>query len=897
MRKHSHQGPRAARPPKAPKVPKPRARRHPLTLAFGLVLVAVVVGATVFAVRALYSDYSWHAEAQSAATQVARAIQFYSARDDSTPEPVDAVAANPETGQTTIAQLPYGEDIPAEVTRIRVGAGGALSVLTTSGALCSGVTFSMTAPGRAPSGSLSCGDALPPPSPQGLTATPRDASVDLEWPHPPAPVEDYTVSFSANDGATWTEVDDGISSGSRATVRNLRNGYSYLFRVAAVNLIGESPTATAGATPFTTPDPPTNVHAVGGFSAVVSWRPPAEDGGRPVTGYLVKGDPLGTCIAAATARRCEVTDLPGAAGYTFTVRALNEAGSGVPSDPATAPVAVYSIPDRPVALTAAPGNGLVLLTWTAPLRDGNTPITDYRVEYRAGDELEWSAVGHPASTDTARAIGGLTNGTQYEFRVMAMNAAGMSAPPLSRVFETPATIPTSVPLVTTTDGDGSVTLTWSAPVSDGDSPVTDYSVQFHAKGVPWADVDHPTSPTLNLAVGDLVNGTRYAFRVAAVNRMGQGPWSTRVIASPFGPPGPVVDPAAVGSLTAIDLSWDRPASNGGRALRGYRVEYKPSSSPAWSPSRRIPRRLTTATVGGLTAGDSYDFRIVALNEAGTGPSTPDNTDRPTLAGVIADEMPPPPKRLTAVTGDQLVTLRWQASPAGPDSPITAYTVTGQPTGTCTAKRLTCVVRGLENGVAYSFTVTASNEHVTGDASQAVTATPRVFNAASGGIETTFTRGGRTYRVHTFTAGSTFVVTDASRSFDVLVVGGGGGSLTTADGAVAVGGGGGILEVGRARLPVGQLTVIVGGGGAPGAPGSGSALDGVGTASAGAAGSAATSEQSTATRSAITGIEVAYGGAGTGTSGPGVDGRGTGAGGPRSNRGGSGVVIIRYEVAP
>ena len=90
-------------------------------------------------------------------------------------------------------------------------------------------------------------------------------------------------------------------------------------------------------------------------------------------------------------------------------------------------------------------------------------------------------------------------------------------------------------------------------------------------------------------------------------------------------------------------------------------------------------------------------------------------DRPTLAGVIADETPPAPKGLTAKPGDGIVTLRWRASPAGPDSPITAYEVTGSPTGSCITKQPTCVVRGLTNGTTYSFTVTASNENITGGA--------------------------------------------------------------------------------------------------------------------------------------------------------------------------------------
>ena len=494
-------------------------------------------------------------------------------------------------------------------------------------------------------------------------------------------------------------------------------------------------------------------------------------------------------------------------------------------------------------------------------------------------------------------MSGLANGTRYEFRVLAVNAVGVSEPPLSQVFETPATVPGAVPALEVVVGNESMSLTWSAPASDGESPITDYAIQYRAAGQPWTDFDHPPTTDLTIDVTGLENGTRYAFRVAAVNRMGQGTWSPRALGTPVGPPGAVVDPEPVGSLTAIELTWQPPENDGGRRILGYRVEYKLSSDLEWRRLPRVPADTTTATLEGVVGGESYDFRILAINVAGVGPATEDATGRPTLSGVIADETPPAPKGLTAVPGDGLVTLRWDASPASEDSPITAYTVTGDPAGTCTVKRLTCVIRGLTNGVSYSFTVNAENANIVGPASKAVSAVPRVFNAATGGTVTTYTRAGRTYRVHTFTSGSTFTITSAAEPFSVLVVGGGGGSTTAPDGTVSVGGGGGIINARRTTLPVGSLNVAVGAGGPPGAPGGASSLDNVGVAPPGAAGAPAQAEFSPTVTSAITGKRTTYGGTGTPTSGPGIDGRGTGAGGPEANRGGNGVVIISYEIAP
>ena len=903
MRKHKHQGRRAKRA---------RARSHPVTLAAGLLIVAALAAAAGFAVQALYTDYAWHADARAAATAVAEAVQSLSSRDDSTPVPVDAVAGNPGPGQVTLAQVAYSQDVPADVTRIRLTTGGALSVLTRSGALCSGITFNMSVAGRDPSGAFTCGNVGLPPAPLGLRAIPHDAAVTLEWQHPPVPVEDYAVSYSSNGGASWSVVDDGVSADTQAMVRSLLNGHPYLFRVAAVNLAGQSPTVTSSASPFTRPAPPTSVRATGGVRTIVSWTPSPQDGGRPVTSYIADGDPGGTCYATPPATSCEMKDLPAAPAYTFTVRAVNDAGPGAPSAMASRPVAVFSVPGRPVALTAAPGNGLALLTWTAPLQDGNTPIFDYRVEYRPTGEQDWIVFDHPPSPDTVRTVNGLRNGTSYDFQVMAVNAVGVSDPPLSPESQTPATIPDAADSLLATDADGSVLLSWSEPAFDGGAPLTDYVVQYAAVGGPWTSFEHPPSTGVRSTVTGLHNGTHYSFRVAATNDMGTGPWSSRVKGNPFGPPGPVLEPASVGSLTAIDLSWKPPADDGGRPITGYRVEYKLSSAADWLTEPRLTSRRTTATVPDLVTGEAYDFRIVALSSAGVGAASAtagtdasgsadatdstDTIDGPTLAGVIVDETPPAPARVKAVPGDRTVTVSWQASEVGPESPIEAYTVTGVPSGTCATAKLTCTVTGLANGVTYSFTVTAANASVTGPPSKRVTATPRVFNDASGGIVSTYSAGGRIFRVHTFMTSSAFVVTSGSRYFDVLVVAGGGGSVTSADGLVSVGGGGGVLVMNHARLGPGQWSVAVGGGGAPGAAGAPSSLDGVGAAPAGANGSPTQVAMPPATSSAITGTSMAYGGPGTPTSGPGVDGLGTGGGGPAANRGGNGIVIIRYEVA-
>ena len=892
MRQHARRG-RPSRP--EPAEPPPRTR-HPLLFALGALIVIGVAAAAGYAGWYLYTTVTWQSSAEDTAVAVAEAVEDFSRADDSPPVPVDAVARTPVDGQVLLADLPYAPFLPDGVQRLRIDAGGALAVVTTSGALCAGVAFDLDAVGRRPSGAFTCGEPVVPQAPIGLTATPRDRSVLLDWALPFAPVDDYLIAVSADGGATWRDVTDPVGSGTQAVVRPLANGTEYLFAVTAVNVLGQSPAARAAASPFTEPSAPLAVRADGGFDATVRWQPPVDDGGRPVTEYVVTGTPGGSCRVPATARQCTIGELPAAAGYSFTVRAVNEAGPGAPAGP-TKPVAVFSVPGPPVAVLASPGDRIVLLRWTPPLRDGNTAITDYLVDYRrAGSADEWTEVAHPPSPDTLRPVPGLVNGTAYEFRVRAVNAVGVSDPPLSLAVETPATIPGRVPDLVTTEGDGFVSLAWQPVESDGGAPVTGYAVEYRAAGGSWRPAAPALPGALAADVTGLVNGVRYDVRVAATNRMGTGAWSPRATATPFGPPGPVRRPEAVGSRTSLELTWREPANDGGRPLRGYVVDYRPSASPEWRRAGRVPPEERTVTIDDLVPGESYDVRIAAVNSAGTGPATPSGIDQPTLAGLIADETPPAPAGLVAVPGDGQVRLDWQPVEAGPDSPIVAYTVTGSPTGTCVTKRTSCVISGLTNGVRYTFTVNAANANITGPESVAVRAMPMVYNVASGGTVTTVTDAGRTYRVHTFTSDGTFTVTRADQPFSVLVVAGGGGSAVAADGTVAVGGGGGIIDAPRVLLPTGALGITVGAGGPAGAPGGPSEVPGVGTSPAGAGGTPGATVVSPSVRSPISGRDLRYGGAGTPTSGQGRDGRGIGGGGPEPNRGGNGVVIIRYEVA-
>ena len=93
--------------------------------------------------------------------------------------------------------------------------------------------------------------------------------------------------------------------------------------------------------------------------------------------------------------------------------------------------------------------------------------------------------------------------------------------------------------------------------------------------------------------------------------------------------------AAGNGQTRIDLSWRAPASDGGAAITGYRIEVSENGS-TWNDLVADTRNAATSySHTGLTAGSTRHYRVSAINSAGTGP--PSNIATGTTAGDAATD--------------------------------------------------------------------------------------------------------------------------------------------------------------------------------------------------------------------------------------------------------------------
>ena len=194
--------------------------------------------------------------------------------------------------------------------------------------------------------------------------------------------------------------------------------------------------------------------------------------------------------------------------------------------------------------------------------------------------------------------------------------------------------PAAPSIGTATAGNASATVTWTPPSNNGGSAITGYNVRVVDNGTnQQVGALRPAGPSdTSLVVTGLTNQTAYRLQVAAVNGVGQGPFSalSNIVtptsgAAPPGAPniGTPSQGAVGGKLTAL-CRWTPPSSTGGSPITGYQVIALRMSSAAadavvlGSQTSRVLGPRVRQYDFTLSEGN-FRFQVVAINAAGTGP--------------------------------------------------------------------------------------------------------------------------------------------------------------------------------------------------------------------------------------------------------------------------------------
>ncbi len=411
-----------------------------------------------------------------------------------------------------------------------------------------------------------------------------------------------------------------------------------------------------------------------------------------------------------------------------------------------------SVPSAPTIGVATPSNASADVSFTT---SGDGQASSFYTVTSAPGNITATGYNSPIT------VPGLNNGTSYTFTVTATNSSGSGPASSQSNAVVPTTTTPSAPSVPTiasvSQSMGASYLTSSAIVKinpsvfSGGSPISGYTVTTSPYGL---DTD-AGSLKLTHTINYLINASS-TFSVTATNAIGtsqassavsatnqasdssavvstvtpkaaQSAFSYTSLVSPSSadssslssaPPIPgtsVPQPPTVGTainagLSSAKLHFTAPTLTGGSPILYYIVTAYPDVNEAENtlPPLKAQGPASPIKVDGLKFGTSYTFSVVAVNAVG--PSDPSDLSN-AVDNLAPPSAPEQPSAVFGTPGNTKTTVGFMPGNSN-NSPITRYTVTANSTDkvavTATGTSSPIIVTGLTNGVAYTFTVVATN---------------------------------------------------------------------------------------------------------------------------------------------------------------------------------------------
>ena len=468
------------------------------------------------------------------------------------------------------------------------------------------------------------------------------------------------------------------------------------------------------------------------------------------------------------------------------------------------------VPAAPTGLSATAGNGQVVLSWSDP---DNDSITRYEASYgKVGESWgAWSAISGSDAETTGHTVTSLDNGSEYRFRIRAVNSAGngVQSAVVRATPVVPATAGVTLSATSLTVEEGSsntytvkldkapsanVMITVSGASGDvtvDGSPLTFTPGNFSATQtitVNAAADEDTTDDTATLTHAASSSDTDYgaSLEIDDVDVTVTDTTPTLQLST---------DPAAVTEGTAISLTVTSDQALTGNLTVSLTLAARSSSTftAADIAGALGPRNFTAAfgnspsATGAVTIPTSTDTVVegaeayrITLNDAAGYAIGSDVTADGTLNDATVP-VPAAPTGLSASAGNGQVALSW-TKPTGSITGYKArYARTGDrdsaswvAIGSSGANTESHTVMSLDNDAEYSFQVRAVNASGDGVATGWVTATPVTPTVAGVTISTA------TLSVEEGASNTYTVKLDTAPSANVTItVGGASGEVTVA----------------------------------------------------------------------------------------------------------------------
>jgi fibronectin type 3 domain-containing protein len=559
-----------------------------------------------------------------------------------------------------------------------------------------------------------------------------------------------------------------------------------LLMIMAMILSGCEPSdITPDAIESTVASAPLSVSAAcGDCEATLSWTEPSDDGGAEITDYKIYRGTSAETMTYLTNTGNTLTSFKDSTAendvtYYYCISAVNSIGGGARCEAVCAtPRAGEYVPGAPQSLNVVAGDEKVNLSWNAPLCDGNSAITGYKV-YKgttSGNLTELIPLAKaPGTIPTALEDTAVSNGTEYFYAVTAINEIGESSKS-SENAATPRPDPTApgtpqtltVAMVT----EGVLDVSFLEPTSDGDSEITKYIIYrgtSEGQTTYYDDTQYLTNWDSDSEAGsytyhdrEVTNGTTYFYRATAENAIGESAKSNEDSATPSTTPGQPLSFAAAAGESKVSLDWSAPSDDGGADITGYKIYRCEGTDLEGLSLLASPEGTETAYEDSTAVNDTlYSYAVTAVNIRGESIKSESDSATPEAAPTV----PTAPLSLLATGEDSKVTLTWNVPSDNGGSAITKYylyrstssdalpkiaitiptpppppTPTPTPTPTpvieITAPAIEYTDEELTNGTTYYYRLSAINAVGEGPKSDEASATPCTVPDAPVNLEAT-----------------------------------------------------------------------------------------------------------------------------------------------------------------
>lgn len=593
----------------------------------------------------------------------------------------------------------------------------------------------------------------------------------------------YTQALAATGGSgslTWAvtsgSLPTGLTLSSSGTISGTvgTSANSSTFTVSATDANNASVTQTYTLNVLSgVPAAPTSLTlgTVGSGTIPLTWTAPTDNGGSPITGYVVsyssgKGagddgeegeEDKGSVLVSATGLTFpySLTGLKNGRTYSVSVAAKNANANSVASNTVTAVPAKAA--GAPQQLSMVLANGGITFRWRKPQDSGGLKIGSYTVQCRnnatTDTELNWKTITNRRDTDSNGQISlvldststelTVAKGQSYLCRVRANSSIGgvnytgawaTTASPIS--FSTIPSAP-SITTVDTTTASTKVTVTFTQSTDDGGSNITSYIATVkkstgnandddNDENKRSCNVNRPTNGWVagnqNCQITGVPKKGTFSVEVVAVNAVGKSVSDTETVTirgstQVLTYPDNTNNPGYTFSKTVNDADFPiSVTSNSGLKLK-YTIDNNDVCTITGKGLIKIKKvgscRITITQSGKADDDDDDDENNKTDSdwEPITGNSQFVNVN-------ISGSTPSNPSWTSVTPGNTLLTATWKA-PTGRNNQVTGYRlewttdangVTWQTSDSMTvaANVLTTNITGLTNGTGYRVRVTAVN---------------------------------------------------------------------------------------------------------------------------------------------------------------------------------------------